>query len=109
MVPGRGFDSRRLHQNRKTGIGQRLFDAGHFFFTQRTLTTILDPSKREVGTLVARPRTPLVTARNIMSELPEDLSKVIQAWSELPEHVRETIVTLVNKAAQEVAGDWSSV
>ena len=44
-----------------------------------------------------------------MSELPEDLSKVVQAWSELPEHVRETIVTLVNKAAQEVAGDWSSV
>jgi len=29
--------------------------------------------------------------------------------SELPEHVRETIVTLVNKAAQEVAADWSSV
>ena len=47
--------------------------------------------------------------KNIMSELPEDLSKVVQAWSELPEHVRETIVTLVNKAAQEVAADWSSV
>ena len=36
--------------------------------------------------------------KNIMSELPGDLRIVVQAWPDLPEHLKNTIVTLVKSA-----------
>ena len=34
-------------------------------------------------------------ARNQGLELPADLADIVEVWSTLPEHVRQTIVTLV--------------
>ena len=34
-------------------------------------------------------------AKNQTLELPDELAEIIEAWSTLPEHVRQAIVTLV--------------
>ncbi len=36
--------------------------------------------------------------KNIMSELPDDLRGVVEAWPALPEYVKDTIITLVKNA-----------
>ncbi|MBS3763263.1 MAG: hypothetical protein KGZ25_08180 [Planctomycetes bacterium] len=38
---------------------------------------------------------PLEHNKNIMKDPPDDLKEIIQAWPELPSHVRVTILTLI--------------